>query len=48
MPRHEFGILEANQIEEHYTYDPEKYNCISVDDDIILPLLEKLKDERFA
>ncbi|CAM4056842.1 short-chain dehydrogenase [Cohnella lubricantis] len=33
---HEFGILdEFNKQKEYIDYEPQKYNCISVDDDII-------------
>lgn len=43
MPRHEFGIIEDNQIKNIFTYDPEEYNCISIDDDFILPLIGSFK-----
>jgi hypothetical protein len=44
MAKHEFGILEtAPESEACYdTYEPDKYNCIAVDDVYIEPLLEKL------
>lgn len=33
---HEFGILEdLDKQKEYIDYEPQKYNCISVDDDII-------------
>lgn len=45
MPRHEFGIMQKSPIsgERYDNYDPEKYCCISVDDDDIEPLLTKLQ-----
>ena len=44
MPKHEFGIMEnPPQINERYdVFEPEKYACISVDDGLIAPLLDKL------
>lgn len=44
MSHHEFGIMRANpkQNTRYDTYEPQKYNCISVNDDSIEPLLEKL------
>ena len=44
MAAHEFGILpRAPRPGERYdAYEPEKYACVSVDDDWIWPLLEKL------
>ena len=46
MPNHEFGIMPSNPLkgERYDCYSPEKYNCISVDDDYILPLLKKLNE----
>ena len=37
MPKHEFGIMQKEpSFYEHYdTYEPQKYNCIAVDDDFI-------------
>ena len=45
MAKHYFGIMQnAPSIGQRYDlYEPEKYECISVDDDHILPLLEDLK-----
>lgn len=43
MPRHEFGILEENQLNNIFTYSPEEYNCITIDDDFVLPLVESFK-----
>ncbi|EGW41622.1 hypothetical protein [Desulfosporosinus sp. OT] len=44
MAKHEFGIFEIDPAPEtsYDTYEPEKYNCIAVDDDYIEPLLGKL------
>lgn len=45
MPKHDFGIMQIPpQRGAHYNrYEPEKYHCISVDDDYLEPLLGKLK-----
>lgn len=42
MPNHDFGIIDkfnptTNKYEE---YTPEKYDCVSIHDDFILPLCE--------
>lgn len=44
MAKHDFGIMKiAPKLNERYdAYEPEKYDCLSVDDDYIEPLLEKL------
>ena len=44
MPVHEFGIMqESPQRGIRYdAYEPERFQCISVDDADILPLLKKL------
>ena len=44
MAKHEFGIMNISPKpnERYDTYEPEKYDCISVHDDYIEPLLEKL------
>lgn len=44
MAKHEFGIMKITpKLNERYdAYEPEKYDCLSVDDDYIEPLLEKL------
>lgn len=49
MTAHEFGIMQTepeygNQFEK---YEPEKYGCISVNDDCIEPLLKQLKKVDF-
>ena len=45
MAKHDFGIMQAEpkKGQRYDNYNPEEYNCISVDDDDILPLLEKLR-----
>ncbi len=44
MANHEFGIMNVKPKpnKRYDTYEPEKYDCISVHDDYIEPLLEKL------
>ena len=47
MARHEFGIIDEiskslNEYEKNY--DPEKYNCISVDDEFIEPLIKEFNE----
>ncbi|WP_312648942.1 hypothetical protein [Aminipila sp.] len=44
MPRHEFGIMQSKPIKgvRFDRYEPEKYNCISINDDFIEPLLTEL------
>lgn len=46
MPKHDFGIMQIQpQKGKRYDhYEPQKYNCISVDDDDILPLLKKFNE----
>ncbi|UFJ43370.1 short-chain dehydrogenase [Brevibacillus humidisoli] len=40
---HEFGILDDIDSQKDYNdYNPQKYNCISVDDDMINGLMEHL------
>lgn len=43
MAKHRFGIMEtAPREDERYdSFEPKKYDCISIDDDIIEPLMEK-------
>lgn len=43
MPKHEFGIMKnaPKQHERFDVYAPEKYDCISINDAYIEPLLEK-------
>lgn len=44
MPRHEFGIMQSEPIKgiRFDIYEPEKYNCISINDEFIEPLLAEL------
>jgi len=45
MAKHEFGIMpRAPGHEERFdTYEPELFNCIQVDDDLIEPILGELQ-----
>ena len=49
MPKHEFGIMNIcpKKGEIYDQYEPERFNCISVDDDYILPLLKKMNEVKF-
>ncbi|MHB8130085.1 MAG: hypothetical protein ACYDEX_13915 [Mobilitalea sp.] len=49
MPRHEFGIMQSEPIKgiRFDKYEPEKYNCISIDDDCLGPLLTELSNFNF-
>ena len=42
MAKHEFGIMDIppTQEQEYNTYEPEKYHCLSVEDEIIESLLQ--------
>ena len=44
MAKHEFGIMDiAPTLKQEYNkYEPEKYHCISVEDEYIGPLLKEL------
>ena len=44
MGKHEFGVMriKPKPNKRYDTYEPEKYDCISVHDDLIEPLLDKL------
>jgi hypothetical protein len=44
MSKHEFGIMQKSPsaYERFDRYEPEKYNCITVDDDLIEPILSSL------
>ena len=47
MLTHEFGIMREYPGKKSYDdYTPEKYGCISVHDDFILPICTKLKELR--
>lgn len=49
MPKHEFGIMQKAPMpgEQFDQYEPEKYNCIFVDDKFIEPLLIEFSDNNF-
>ena len=44
MPKHEFGIMQRDPTNKDRfdAYEPQKYNCIIVDDDAIEPILVDL------
>ena len=44
MAKHEFGIMKTAPMpnKRYDAYEPEKYNCISVCDELIEPLLDRL------
>lgn len=46
MAKHEFGIMQENPTNEERidSYEPQKYNCIGVDDDFIEPILVDLQN----
>lgn len=46
MAKHEFGIMEIEPIatQQFNDYDSNKYNCISIDDDLIEPILFDLQN----
>ena len=43
MAKHEFGIMDIppTREQEYNTYEPEKYHCLSVEDEIIESLLQE-------
>lgn len=44
MATHKFGIIDEVENDKNYSiYEPEKYNAIKVDDDLIEPLLSKFQ-----
>lgn len=46
LAKHEFGIIDFWEENKWYsTYEPEKYNCIAVSDDLIAELMEKYNEE---
>ena len=49
MPRHNFGIMQIKPVQgvRFDEYEPEKYNCITIDDAFIEPLLPELSDIDF-
>ncbi len=46
MPKHEFGIMQNDpKSEERFdSYEPQKYNCICIDDDFIKPIMMELQN----
>ena len=46
MSKHNFGIMNNKPMNEEKfdEYEPNKYNCISVDDDFIESILSELKN----
>ena len=49
MAKHEFGIMKHNPKPSvrYDAYEPQKYNCISVDDDFIEQIAPRLNDVEF-
>ena len=48
MAKHEFGIMQtAPQNGKKYEYEPQKYNCISVNDDYIENIVSNFDDIDF-
>lgn len=46
VAKHEFGIIDSFEENKWYSdYEPEKYNCISVDDDLIGELTIRYDEE---
>ena len=45
VAKHEFGIMqhEPSSNESFNTYEPQKYNCIMIDDDFIEPIMVDLQ-----
>ena len=49
MTRHEFGIIDFFEENRWYSeYEPVKYNCVSVSDDLIEELITKYNEELMA
>ncbi len=49
MAKHEFGIIDSCEENKWYSeYEPEKYNCISVSDDLIEKLIVTYEKELMA
>ncbi len=49
LAKHEFGIIDSFKENKWYSeYEPEKYNCISVDDDVLEELIIKYNEELMA
>lgn len=49
MPKHEFGIMQIvpKQGKRYDEYEPQKYNCISVDDDYVENIVVNLNNIDF-
>ena len=49
MAKHEFGIIDSIEKNRWYSeYEPVKYNCVSVSDDLIEELITKYNEELMA
>ena len=49
MAKHDFGIIDSFKENKWYSdYEPEKYNCISVNDDLLEELIIKYNKELMA
>jgi len=49
VAKHEFGIIDSFEENKWYSdYEPKKYNCISVNDDLIEELIIKYNEELMA
>ncbi|WKV08568.2 hypothetical protein Q2T46_13700 [Thermoanaerobacterium sp. CMT5567-10] len=49
VAKHEFGIIDSFEENKWYSdYEPKKYNCISVNDDLIEELIKKYNEELMA
>ena len=46
MSKHEFGIMQSEPMDREFfeEYEPNKYNCIPIDDDFIEPILIELQN----
>lgn len=49
MARHEFGIMQnaPEKVRRYDEYEPQKYNCISVDDDYLEDIVSEFDDIDF-
>ena len=49
MAKHEFGIMQKTpeKGERFDEYEPQKYNCVSIDDDVLTKVVESLFDADF-
>jgi hypothetical protein len=49
VAKHEFGIIDSFEENKWYSdYEPKKYNCISVNDDLVEELIIKYNEELMA